>query len=124
MTEHYTGYHERGPYPGEEPDVTRRQSGWLYIALGVAVVLTFVSVVLVATWPLAILAWALLAVLWTIELVAKRAAARIHHVEVTGSEREGRFVWDERTHPQSEHRDAHEGAPRTSTGEERRPPSS
>lgn len=78
MTEHYTGYIERGPYPGEDPDMTRRQSGWLYVALGVAVLLTFVSVLLVATWPLAIGAWAVLAILWVVELIAKRAAAKVH----------------------------------------------
>lgn len=79
MTEHYTGYRERGPYPGEDQDITTRQGGWLYLALAAAVLLTFVSVVLVATWPLAIAAWALVAILWSVELVAKRAAARLQH---------------------------------------------
>lgn len=76
MAERYTGYYERGPYPGEEADITRRQGGWLFGALALAVALTFVSVLLVATWPLAIGAWALVAVLWGFELVAKRAALR------------------------------------------------
>lgn len=79
MTEHYTGYRERGPYPGEDQDITSRQGGWLYLALGAAVLLTFISVVLVATWPLAIAAWALVAILWSVELVAKRAAAKLQH---------------------------------------------
>lgn len=79
MTEHYTGYYERGPYPGEEPDITRRQGGWFFVALAAAVLLTFVSVVLVATWPLAIAAWALVAVVWGVELVAKRAAVKLQH---------------------------------------------
>lgn len=74
--QHYTGFYERGPYPGEEPDLTRRQGGWFFVALAAAVILTFVSVVLVATWPLAVAAWALVAVLWGVELVAKRVARR------------------------------------------------
>lgn len=77
MSEHYRGYFERGPYPGEEPDLTRRQGGWFFVALAGAAVLTLASVVLVFTWPLAIAAWALVAVLWGVELVAKRAAVRL-----------------------------------------------
>lgn len=102
MTERYTGYYERGPYPGEDPDLTRRQGGWLYLGLGGAVILTLVSIVFVATWPLAILAWAALAILWTGELVAKRAAARLHHSDVSAHERDRRLVWDDTTHPVGE----------------------
>ena len=79
MRERYTGYYERGPYPGEEEDLTRRQGGWFFVGLAAAVILTFASVLLVATWPLAIAAWALVAVLWSVELVAKRAAVKLQH---------------------------------------------
>lgn len=77
MAEQYTGYKERGPYPGEEPDISRRQSGWLYISMGAALLLTLVSVVTVVTWPLAIAAWAVVAILFTVELIGKRAAAKL-----------------------------------------------
>lgn len=79
MAERSNEYYERGPYPGEEPDFTRRQGGWLFAALALAFVLTMVSVVLVATWPLAIAAWTLVAVLWGVQLVAKRVGARFQH---------------------------------------------
>lgn len=77
MAEQYTGYKERGPYPGEEPDISRRQSGWLYISMGAALLLTLISVVTVVTWPLAIAAWAVVAIFFTVELIGKRAAAKL-----------------------------------------------
>ncbi|MFZ9890077.1 MAG: hypothetical protein ACO3JL_21475 [Myxococcota bacterium] len=62
----------RGPFPGEEPDLTVREGGWHYIALGLAVALTLLSVVVMVTWPFAILAWMLVAGLWLVHIGAKK----------------------------------------------------
>lgn len=62
----------RGPFPGEEPDLTTREGGWHYIALGLAVALTLLSVVVMVTWPFAILAWVLVAGLWIVHVGAKK----------------------------------------------------